>query len=323
MPVASPFRTLDDLLAAFKARPGVDLVGRRLGRRQRPDPRRPHRGRRRRRAAARQLHRLLGRRRGAGGDPRRPSVRRHQRSRGVRGADRGRNAARARRLERRALARRRCADVARARRRRRARELALGRRAARHHGRRARAARRRRRGDGALESNGASCSRASAGSIAISPATSSRHSRRPRSGACARSCASSAPARAPAKRRAAEPYAAFVLAGLATIWHRVGRLPCAARASIAPARGAIAWRPLGADRRGGAALHVLLAESAGFIVAAAVLFWLVARAFDARQPVRDAGCALGVAAASYALFALRARAAVAGRRARRAGCRRR
>ena len=42
---------------------------------------------------------------------------------------------------------------------------------------------------------------------------------------------------------------------------------------------------------------------AGFIVAAALLFWLIARAFDARHPVRDAACALGVAAASYALFA--------------------
>ena len=47
---------------------------------------------------------------------------------------------------------------------------------------------------------------------------------------------------------------------------------------------------------------MLLAESAGFIVAAAVLFWLVARAFDTRHPARDAVCALGVAAGSYALF---------------------
>ena len=41
---------------------------------------------------------------------------------------------------------------------------------------------------------------------------------------------------------------------------------------------------------------------AGFIVAAALLFWLIARAFDARHPLRDAACALGVAVASYALF---------------------
>jgi putative tricarboxylic transport membrane protein len=49
-------------------------------------------------------------------------------------------------------------------------------------------------------------------------------------------------------------------------------------------------------------LHVLLAKTAGFIVAAALLFWLAARAFDAQHPVRDAVCALGVAFASYALF---------------------
>jgi putative tricarboxylic transport membrane protein len=48
---------------------------------------------------------------------------------------------------------------------------------------------------------------------------------------------------------------------------------------------------------------VLLAESLGFIVAAALLFWLAARAFDTRRPVRDAAAALGVAIGSYALFA--------------------
>jgi len=40
----------------------------------------------------------------------------------------------------------------------------------------------------------------------------------------------------------------------------------------------------------------------GFIVAAALLFWLVARAFDARHPARDAVYALAVAVCSYALF---------------------
>jgi putative tricarboxylic transport membrane protein len=53
----------------------------------------------------------------------------------------------------------------------------------------------------------------------------------------------------------------------------------------------------------GVALHVLLAERAGFIVAATVLFWCTARAFDNRHPVRDALAALAVSLASYVLFA--------------------
>ena len=67
-------------------------------------------------AAARQLHRVLRRRRVAVGDPRRPGVGRHQRPRRVRAADRGRHGARAGDLERRAAARRstcrRCASRA-------------------------------------------------------------------------------------------------------------------------------------------------------------------------------------------------------------------
>jgi hypothetical protein len=38
------------------------------------------------------------------------------------------------------------------------------------------------------------------------------------------------------------------------------------------------------------------------MVAAALLFWFVARAFDARHPLRDAVCAGGVAFGAYALF---------------------
>lgn len=52
----------------------------------------------------------------------------------------------------------------------------------------------------------------------------------------------------------------------------------------------------------GIVLHLLLAERAGFVVAAALLFWFGARAFDARHPLRDAGLAVGVAAGAYVLF---------------------
>jgi putative tricarboxylic transport membrane protein len=90
-----------------------------------------------------------------------------------------------------------------------------------------------------------------------------------------------------------------VLAGLALC----GVAACAAivRDRRAAGEPRLAWPPL-ALIAAGAALHVLLAATAGFIVAAALLFWLTARAFDARRPLRDAACAVGVAVASYALF---------------------
>jgi putative tricarboxylic transport membrane protein len=53
----------------------------------------------------------------------------------------------------------------------------------------------------------------------------------------------------------------------------------------------------------GAVLHLLLAERAGFVVAASVLFWCTARAFDHRHPVRDGIAALAISLASYILFA--------------------
>jgi putative tricarboxylic transport membrane protein len=53
----------------------------------------------------------------------------------------------------------------------------------------------------------------------------------------------------------------------------------------------------------GAGLHLLLAERAGFVIAAAVLFWCTARAFDDRHPVRDAIAALAISGGSYILFA--------------------
>jgi putative tricarboxylic transport membrane protein len=53
----------------------------------------------------------------------------------------------------------------------------------------------------------------------------------------------------------------------------------------------------------GVILNLLLVERAGFLVASAVLFWLVARAFDDRHPVRDAAFAVGVSGGAYLLFA--------------------
>jgi hypothetical protein len=53
----------------------------------------------------------------------------------------------------------------------------------------------------------------------------------------------------------------------------------------------------------GIVLHVVLLERAGFVVAAAVLFWFTARAFDHRHPLRDTAFAIALSIASYVLFA--------------------
>ena len=97
-----------------------------------------------------------------------------------------------------------------------------------------------------------------------------------------------------------DPYAALVLAGLAFFGVAAGVSLVRRRNHPREIEG-LAFRPL-ALIGAGAALYVLLADSLGFIVAAALLFWLVARAFDARHPARDLAIALGVAVVSYALF---------------------
>lgn len=53
---------------------------------------------------------------------------------------------------------------------------------------------------------------------------------------------------------------------------------------------------------GGMLLDLLLLERAGFVLASAVLFWLVARGFDHRRPGRDAAFALLTSGLTYVLF---------------------
>ncbi len=50
------------------------------------------------------------------------------------------------------------------------------------------------------------------------------------------------------------------------------------------------------------AASVLLLERAGFVLTAALLFWLVARAFASQRPLRDAAVGLALSAASYLAF---------------------
>ena len=53
----------------------------------------------------------------------------------------------------------------------------------------------------------------------------------------------------------------------------------------------------------GVVLNLALAETAGFLVASALLFWFVARAFDEHHPVRDAAFAVAISVGAYLLFA--------------------
>ena len=100
---------------------------------------------------------------------------------------------------------------------------------------------------------------------------------------------------------AAGPYPAIVLSGLLLCslavvvgWIRSDRPPVAP--VVTPH-----WAPIAAIAAG-IALNLLLAETAGFIVASAALFWCVARAFDPRHPLRDALFGGGVAIGAYLLF---------------------
>jgi putative tricarboxylic transport membrane protein len=95
-------------------------------------------------------------------------------------------------------------------------------------------------------------------------------------------------------------YPLFVLGGLACC--AIGMVAAGRRTRLSRAPVAVRWRPLA--MLGLAAIaYLALAESAGFLIAAAVLFWVTARAFDSPHPVRDALFAVGLSAAAYLLFA--------------------
>ena len=282
-------------------------MGRRLGRRQRPDPRRPRRRCRRRRAAARQLHRAS-----PAAASRSPAILGGQVSVGINGLaefaaqiEAGTVRALAD-LERRAPARARRADAARAGRRRRVRELALAssRRPASRADERAR-----------LEARSTAMVRSrrmarAARALPLARSLSRRRrvrarSRPPRKRACARSCASSARASATARRsRPARIRCscsrASLLFGVAAARRRAARAPSArrarrARSALAAARASIGAGVVAAPaarrarrvrrRRGGA----VLAHRAR----------LRSRVIRCATRV----CALGVAVGSYVLFA--------------------
>jgi putative tricarboxylic transport membrane protein len=98
----------------------------------------------------------------------------------------------------------------------------------------------------------------------------------------------------------AGPYPLFVLAGLVVFGvAAVANVRRGERSAEArwPKLRSIAMIALGV------VLNVALAERAGFVIASAVLFWFVARAFDETHPARDALYAAAISVAAFLLFA--------------------
>ena len=89
----------------------------------------------------------------------------------------------------------------------------------------------------------------------------------------------------------------LLLLGGALLAPALGRRPEACTAVIEPVR----WRALGTLALGGC-LFLLLVGRTGFIVAASLQFWLVARAFSDRRPLRDGVAAVLLAITVYAGF---------------------
>jgi putative tricarboxylic transport membrane protein len=97
-------------------------------------------------------------------------------------------------------------------------------------------------------------------------------------------------------------YPAFVLTGLALcalsalVVGRTAKRVAQSDESRLKMSGSIWWIGLGA------VINLLAAESLGFVTASAVLFWLTARAFDDRHPVRDSVFAVAMSISAYLLF---------------------
>ena len=89
----------------------------------------------------------------------------------------------------------------------------------------------------------------------------------------------------------------LLLLGGALLAPALRRRPETDTAVIEPVR----WRALGTLALGGC-LFLLLVGRTGFIVAASLQFWLVARAFSGSRPLRDGAAAVLLAVAVYAGF---------------------
>jgi putative tricarboxylic transport membrane protein len=92
-------------------------------------------------------------------------------------------------------------------------------------------------------------------------------------------------------------FAAVAAAGLVRGRRREAHDDAAATPATPSAWPAIAMIAIGI------LIDVLLVERGGFVIASTVLFWATARAFDPNHPARDALFAVGVSIAAYLLFA--------------------
>ncbi len=108
--------------------------------------------------------------------------------------------------------------------------------------------------------------------------------------------------------RTAGVYPVLVLAGLLFCVGAAVLETVRARAALPKTSDQERWT-MDPGRRGpaaliavGMALDLVLMEQAGFVLASAALFWLTARAFDRQHPGRDALFALAVSTSAYLLF---------------------
>ena len=101
--------------------------------------------------------------------------------------------------------------------------------------------------------------------------------------------------------RTAGVYPLLVLAGL-VFWAGAAVLETVRTRTASPTSSAgPGWGPA-ALIAAGMAIDLALMEQAGFVLASTALFWLTARAFDRHHPGRDAVFALAVSAGAYLLF---------------------
>jgi putative tricarboxylic transport membrane protein len=97
-------------------------------------------------------------------------------------------------------------------------------------------------------------------------------------------------------------YPTFVLTGLAVcaiaafvVGRKADRMTTAPRPRI-KISGSVWWIAIGLIA------NLAMAETVGFIIASTMMFWLTARAFDDRHPMRDALVAVVMATGAYLLF---------------------
>ena len=101
--------------------------------------------------------------------------------------------------------------------------------------------------------------------------------------------------------RTAGMYAPLVLAGLVFFVGAAALETVRSRAAQAENGAGPGWQSA-ALIAGGMALDLAFIEHAGFVLASAALFWLTARAFNRQHPGRDVLFALAVSTAVYVLF---------------------